>query len=179
MNLVFKIKGKLLATYLLLHGCKVGGGLKCKQFPIFRYPPHKNMELGKNVNVGFRITFDPTPKGKIILGDNVNLTQDIVISSHYRVKIGNYTQIAEFVSIRDSDHNIQKSELIVLQGHNGIEIEIGEDVWIGAGTRVLKGSKIPEGVVIGCNSLVTAKSILKPHGIYVGSPVRLIRLRND
>ncbi len=176
-NIFYRLKGVLLTLYLLLHGCEVGRGLKCKQFPAFRSLPCKNMVLGNYVNVGFRITFDPAPNGTIVLGDHVNITQDIIISAKKLVEIGDYSQIAEFVSIRDADHSMRKGALIVSQGHESLEIRIGRDVWLGAGARILKGARIPDGAVVGANSLITATSQLEPYSIYAGTPARFIRMR--
>ncbi len=176
-NVLNLLRGLLLKAYLLTHGCTVGKRLKCKSWPIFRTPPQSNMVFGNNVGVGWGVTFDPVLSGKIILGDNVNLSQNLVISSFSRVEIGEYTQIGEFVSIRDANHRMDVSELIVFQGHDSKEIFIGNDVWIGAGSRVLKGAKIPNGVVIGANSLVTEKNVLDEYCVYSGTPAKLIRKR--
>ena len=54
---------------------------------------------------------------------------------------------------------------------------IGNDVWIGAGCRILKNAAIPDGCVIGANSVVLGKSALEPGGVYGGAPVRLLKRR--
>lgn len=55
----------------------------------------------------------------------------------------------------------------------GIIIE--DDVWIGAGVKVLDGVTIAQGCVIGANSVVTKST--EPYGIYVGVPARKIKSR--
>lgn len=50
-----------------------------------------------------------------------------------------------------------------------------DDVWIGAGVKILDGVKIGKGCVIGANSVVTHS--LKPFGIYVGVPAKLLKYR--
>jgi len=42
-NISSRWKGRLLKLYLVLHGCKVGKGLKCSGFPYFRGFPNKNI----------------------------------------------------------------------------------------------------------------------------------------
>lgn len=54
-------------------------------------------------------------------------------------------------------------------------ITIGNDVWIGRGCAVLKGTSIGEGVVIGANSVVT--SDIPPYAIACGVPARITRYR--
>lgn len=176
-NISFLLKGKLLKFYLILHGCKVGKNLKCKRFPIFRSIPKKNIFIGDNVNVGYRITFDVKHKGKLIIGNNTNLTQDIVISALEKVEFGNDVLIAENVSIRDGDHLFELGKNINQQKLSKESINIGNDVWIGAGTRILKGSKIENGCIIGANSVVISKTITVANNIYVGCPIKRIASR--
>lgn len=54
-------------------------------------------------------------------------------------------------------------------------IDIGNDVWFGAGAIVLKGVKIGDGAVIGAGSVVTKD--IQPYAIVAGNPARLIRYR--
>jgi acetyltransferase-like isoleucine patch superfamily enzyme len=172
------LKGKLLKFYLTIHGCKIGKGLKCKKWPLFRCFPQSNIIIGDNVTIGYNITFDILKSGILVLSDFVNLTQNIIISSNKEIKIGRYSLIAENVSIRDSDHDINGNKKIALQGVNYSSINIGNDVWIGAGCIVLKGSKIPAGVVIGANSVVTGNQHMEVAGIYAGAPGKLVKKRD-
>ncbi len=90
------------------------------------------------------------------------------------IEIGANTQIAEFVSIRDNNHNynnIEKS--IASQGYNIIPIVIADDVWVGRGCAVLKGSSIGRHTVIGANSVINKK--IPPFSVAVGSPARIIK----
>ena len=57
---------------------------------------------------GYGVSLDIRNGGQLIIGNNVNLTQDIVISALDKVEIGDDTLIAEFVSIRDADHQFKK-----------------------------------------------------------------------
>lgn len=54
-------------------------------------------------------------------------------------------------------------------------IEIGNDVWIGTGAKVLSGVRIGDGAVIGAGSVVT-KSI-PPYTIVAGAPAVPLRQR--
>lgn len=176
-NFKFRSKGFLLKIYLLLHGCKVGNGIKCKQFPRFRTIPQKNFFVGNDVNFGYNLTFDIKKTGKLILGNNVNLTQDIVISSMQKVLIDDDSLIAEHVSIRDGDHLCEAGKNINSQSLISHEIKIGKDVWIAAGVRVLKGSVIQDGCIIACNAVVTHKTTTEKNGIYAGLPIKKINSR--
>ena len=53
-------------------------------------------------------------------------------------------------------------------------IEIGNHVWIGAKSTILKGTKIADGSVIGAGSLGTGL-LSDEKSIYAGQPAKLIK----
>ena len=55
------------------------------------------------------------------------------------------------------------------------KVTIGDDVWIGAGTTILKGVKIGNGAVIGANSLVNKN--IPDNQIWAGNPVKYLKER--
>lgn len=55
------------------------------------------------------------------------------------------------------------------------DITLCDDSYIGAGSIIMPGVTVGEGAVVGANSLVDRK--LKPWGIYFGTPVKLIGMR--
>ncbi len=172
------MKGFWFKLYLQLHGCKVGSGLKCYSFPNIRAVPNANIQIGNNVTFGFNCTLEITNLGKLIIEDNVNITQNVLLSSNARIIIGTGTLIGENVSLRDSNHGTAKIESIQKQAIVSEEIRIGKDVWIGANSVVLMGSELKDGVVIGANSLVLKSSNLSSNTIYAGSPVKIIKERD-
>lgn len=173
-NNIFKLKGVLLRIYLLAHGCGVGKGLRCHTFPRFRISPCKNIIIGKNTTIGYDITCEILPGGKLVIGDYVKLTQNILISSGSEISIGDFTLVGENVSIRDGDHGYSIGKPITLQSCTYQPVNIGNDVWIGAGCFILKGSAIPDGVIIGANSIVLIDTQFEKNCIYAGSPVKKI-----
>jgi acetyltransferase-like isoleucine patch superfamily enzyme len=174
---VFKIKGFLLRLFLLAHGCKVGKGLRCHTFPRFRIIPNRNIFIGDRVSIGYNITFEVRENGFLKIGDNVKLTQDVLLSSGLSILINSNTQIGERVSIRDGNHLVKINEIILKQPHIYKPIYIGQDVWIAAGCYILGGSVIPNGVIIGANSTVLEKCNLISNGVYAGNPVSLKKMR--
>ena len=85
-------------------------------------------------------------------------------------------QIGEYTSIRDTEHQYNDLNIpIKLQDDISSDIIIGDDVWIGRGCMIFPGSEIGDGVIVGANSVVKGK--LEDHGIYAGSPAKLIKSR--
>ena len=129
--------------------------------------------FGNNVSIysGVQIWGD----GQIILGDNVAIGKDTIIFAHKSMYIGSDTSIAGQCYIIDSDHGIKRSSLIREQELESEAIYIGKDVWISAGCKVLKGSYISDGSVIGAMSLV--KGFTEPYSVNVGIPIKKIKDR--
>lgn len=177
-NLKFRCKGRLFKLYLMLHGCKVGKGLKCMAFPKLRAVPKKNITIGNNVTIGRNVTFEIGQEGKLELGNNVLLADNVLLSTISEIRIGDWAAIAENSSIRGSFHKMKKDKPYRLQGNVSEPIIIEEDTGIAAGCVVLMGVTIPKGVFIGANSTVIKNTELVPYGIYGGTPLKLLKLRD-
>lgn len=113
--------------------------------------------------------------GVIEIGDRTSINSFTILYGKAGIYIGNECHIASHVSIVSADHNYLSKATIRSQGYANKGVRIGNDVWIGSGARVLPGAVIPDGCVIGANSVV--KGELEPYGVYVGSPARLIKTR--
>ena len=88
-----------------------------------------------------------TTSGKIIIGENCFINRDCMIVAHDLISIGNNTSIGPGVYIYDHDHDGKG-------GYVSHPIIIGENVWIGAGCIILKGTTIGDNAVIGAGTLV-------------------------
>jgi len=132
--------------------------------------------IGKNVRLG-SIKLIVAKGGRLIIEDNVGINDGSVIGVMEEVCIGTNTAIAEYVMIRDHDHNY--SEICIGQSSNGYKIDrvkIGKGCWIGYGSVLTKGVSLSDGVIVGANSVVT-KSINKGE-IVGGVPAKKIAVRS-
>ena len=55
------------------------------------------------------------------------------------------------------------------------KISIGNDVWIGCNSVILRGVNIADGVVVGANTLVNRD--VPPYAIVVGNPAKIVKYR--
>lgn len=136
---------------------------------------NKNIKLGHNVTIYLDVML--FGDGEIVIGDNVDIGNGTIIysSKDGGVTIGNDTMIAGQCYIIDMDHGISADELIRFQ-HNSVEpVTIGNDCWIAAGCKVLKGSHIKDGTVIGALSLV--KGEIPENAIAYGIPAKVKKYR--
>lgn len=114
-------------------------------------------------------------KAEITIGKNTTIGYYNFIFASTSIKIGNNCLIAPFVYIVDSDHQINKNELINQQSNRVAEIIIEDDVWIASNVTILKGVKIGKGAVIAANSVVN--STIPEYEIWGGSPAKKISER--
>lgn len=150
-----------------------GKNLRIIDFPIYILNP--NVCIGNNVTIYPNVMF--FGEGKIIIEDNVKIGNNVVI---YASK-GSYIHVKKLSSIAansyliDCNHGIAVGVPIQSQELDSRPVEIGPDVWVGAGCIIGKGSIIGEGAVIGANSFVNKN--VEPYTIVGGSPAKFIRKR--
>lgn len=169
--------GALTRLYLVLNGCKAGAGLRCAGLPRFRDVPSGNIRIGRRAAFGRGAVFEIARTGSLIIGDRVTVSDNVRFSSAGRITVGDDCGIAENVSIRGSFHETARDRPFAVQGNVVREVIIGSDVLLGAGTVVLPGARLPDGVIIGALSRVGSRDKLRPYGIFAGSPLRHIRDR--
>lgn len=130
--------------------------------------------------IGYNSTIDSGckiyyPQG-ISLGNNVVITQDVMLDGRGTINIGDDSLIGfESLLITSTYNCAQKDVLIKDQGKFEAPITIGKNVWIGTRATILPGVEIGDGVIIGANSLVT-KNVM-PYTIVGGIPAKFIRDR--
>lgn len=120
-----------------------------------------------------------TMKGHIILGERVAINEyNNLRAAGGDIRIGSHCLIAQFCTLVASNHTVETKQYMIDAPWDTVNgsIEIGDDVWIGANSIILPGTKIGRGAVIGAGSVVTKD--VPPYSIYVGNPARLLRMRH-
>ncbi len=111
--------------------------------------------------------------GKLILGNNFDITGDTMIICAKEIQIGNNTMIAWQSILMDTDqHAIYDINDNMINQDK--KITIGNNVWIGAKSFILKGSKIPNGCIVGANTTVS-KVFSQEKTIIAGSPAGVLK----
>lgn len=114
-------------------------------------------------------------------GPNLDIFQSI-----HKVNIGSYCSIARNTSIQEFNHDYERATTYFVNknvlGNKGItetisvgEVNIGNDVWIGAHSVILTGVTIGDGAVIAANSVVTKD--IPPYAIVGGTPAKILKYR--
>lgn len=137
-----------------------------------------SIQIGNGSDIGSFVILETQKNGSITLGNNTCLNAFCVVYGAGGVTIGNNTRIACHTVIVSSSHVFDDpTRDIHVQGITAKGITIGDDVWIGAGVRIVDGVTIGDHAVIGAGAVVT-KSI-PANAVAVGVPARVIRLRGE
>ena len=139
------------------------------QRTILHIAGHINFHTKCNIGKGSRIMV----VGELSLGESFMISADSTIICNQKIYIGSFSTIAWETLIMDTDqHGIynDKNERI----NSDKDVHIGENVWVGARSVILKGSYIPNGCVVGANSTVT-KQFSEEKTILVGTPARIVQ----
>ena len=138
----------------------------------------RKTELLKNIlgktgeNVHINAPFHCDYGYNIEVGDNFFSNYNLTILDVAKVRIGDNAQIAPNVSIYTAGHPIHPDSRN--SGYEyGIDVTIGDNVWIGGNACIMPGVTIGNNVVIGAGSVVTKD--LPDNVIAAGNPCRIIR----
>jgi acetyltransferase-like isoleucine patch superfamily enzyme len=169
--------------YRLLSDNRPEGGAPVIQQPV-RFVGVGRIVLGEGVQFGWKNSPDfysgychvevAAPGALIEVGDRTEFNNNLFMKSEGAgIKIGADGLFGANVEIFDSDFHDLHPE----RRHDGdqrmLPIEIGDNVYVGMGVKILKGASIGRDSVIGAGSVVTGAI---PAGVIAaGKPARVIR----
>lgn len=164
------------------------------KFPHFKLPKNGKVQFGnkvvinsdfKNSNTAltYRCKFVTGYDGFIEIGDNTMMNGTCIVS-YKNVKIGKNCQIASSTLITDTDFHPIDS----ITRRNQVEgvpfsfdmvkkdeIKIGDNVWIGWNSTILKGVEIGENSVVAAGSVVL-KGKYPNNSLIAGNPAKVVKV---
>lgn len=175
----WNLSGRL---YLKLNGVEYGSEVILRGIPFISKHPQSRIIIGENVKIVSSFKANPvglctksilcteSPGSIIRIGNNTGLS-GVVLHAREMIEIGQYVNIGGNVSIYDHDfHPIRLQD----RRNNDItklevsSVKIGNDVFIGARSIILKGVTIGDGAIVGAGSVVTKD--VPEHAIVAGNP---------
>ncbi len=131
------------------------------------------LELKGTFHVGNGSRIRVTDKAKLTIGNNFGISASSYINCYNNIIIGDNVLFAWDCLVMDSDtHPVFNSNNEII--NYGKQVVIGNHVWFGCRSTVLKGSTIPDGCVIGASSLVSGGKF-EPSTIVAGHPAKSIK----
>jgi len=153
-------------------GCKFQGGV------VLASGRGRPIAIGDNVQLMRGVVLSTSQTGKIVLEAGVYIGEYGVVTSNAEITIGRDTIIAPHVDVVDFDHATDDLETTVMaQPVDAAPIRIGRDVWLGAKVTVVRGVTIGDQAVVGTGSVINRD--IRPRGVAVGVPARVIRTRGE
>lgn len=159
------------------HKIRLGHGVVVDDLVVLDAKGEKNrgITLGDGVFLG-RGTILSCKDGDIDLGDHVNIGFHSEIFSGSTVTVGRHGLFAAYTYLVGGGHTWEGEDVpVVEQERVSRGITLGDNVWLGAGAKVMDGVRIGTGVVVGAGAVVT--SDLPDGAVAVGVPARVVRTR--
>lgn len=127
---------------------------------------------GNNVDIGRKISFSKN----VSLGHRSSIGDEAFIIG--KLVIGDDVMVAARCAFIGSNHNIDRTDVPMnRQGGTDEPIAIGNDVWVGYGSKIMAGVSVGNGAVIAAGSVVTHD--VPEYAVVGGVPAKIIRYRNE
>jgi galactoside O-acetyltransferase len=149
------------------------------------------VSIGRNINFksGSLITFGKNIKlghdniltavgGKIVFNNHFSSNDRVIFNADIggTLSFGENCLVGPACIFRTANHVYENPNLLIReQGHEVLDITVGNDVWFGANVLVLPGVSIGNGCVVGAGSVVTRS--FEDYSIIAGVPARVIGKR--
>ena len=146
-----------------------GLGLRAERdVRIVRLDPRTSVAVGDDVLLASGVRLHLREAGaRIEIGEGSFLNYRTELIAHERVVLGRGCLLAWDVQVLDSDsHPID-------DGPQTAPVVLGDRVWVGARSTVLKGVRIGDGAVVAAGSVVTRD--VPPRALVGGNPARVLR----
>ena len=151
----------------IVRGSTVKLPFKCAIAPTAEFTVDKGAHVSIGTNYRQRRSSHVCARKDSMLhiGKNVSINYGCMIVCHENIEIGNDVQFSPNVMVYDHDHDFRAKGGIKSMKFKSSPIRIGNNVWIGANTIILRGSNIGDNAVIAAGSVV--KGFVPAGKVYV------------
>lgn len=167
---IFIIKSKI-SNVTLDRGSQITGMFNINKYPLSQIIIGKNFKSMNDLKIsgmsysGRSLIKTFTSTAKVVIGNGVELNSSSILVNSSEVYIGNDVIIAPNCLIMDSNfHSVARNLRSIRNPNDDLNIHIGNNVWIGVNSIILKGVRIGENSIIAAGSIV--RENIPPNSIY-------------
>lgn len=163
--------GRIRRRWLMLRFRNLNIGYGTTILGRFRLKGQGNVHIGNNCRlVSVRIRCD----GELVVGDRCFMNKTVVVATH-AVSIGEDCLLSDAYIVDTDFHNVRPEERnAALSPKATRPVNIENNVWVGDGCGILKGSRIGENSVVGSFSVV--RGVIPSNAVAFGNPARVVKL---
>lgn len=114
------------------------------------------LKIGDRFNMRGSARVRVRKEGNLIIGNNVSFNVNNMIVSHESIEIGNDVQFSPNVQVYDHDHNFRTKGGTKSGKYKSSFVKIGNNVWVGANSIIMRGAIIGDNCVIAAGTVVRA-----------------------
>jgi acetyltransferase-like isoleucine patch superfamily enzyme len=136
----------------------------------------ETVSIGENVYVGHNADLKGYHSGKLTIGDDTWIGQEVFFHAAGGIYIGKRVGIGPRVMILTSFHAEAGRKRAILDSPLAFKpVYVGDNSDIGIGAILLPGVRIGKGAQVGAGAVVTKD--VAPYAVVAGNPARLLRKR--
>lgn len=129
-------------------------------------------KVGKNFQVAHNVVI-VSAEG-LTVGDNVYIAYGCVLIADKDVTFGNNVMFGPLCLVACGNHVLKDGSYRWSEDVYA-PISVGNGSWVGGGSILLPGARLPQSSVLAANSTLTKDFSDCPSGVYGGSPAKLIK----
>ncbi|MCH5170911.1 MAG: acyltransferase [Oscillospiraceae bacterium] len=124
---------------------------------VFEINRGAKVRLGKMVRAHSGCKFKVRKNAELIIEDGVKINYNCIFVCREKIVVGAGTEFGPSVYIYDHDHDFRAEGGVKAGKFKTAPVKIGNNVWIGANTMILRGTTIGNNCVIGAGSVVSGR----------------------
>lgn len=119
-----------------------------------------SLDYGGHLSIGKRLKMRDGAKIRVRknaqckIGEDFTIGTNCIVACRSKIIIGSKVLLSPNVQIYDHDHDFRAKRGIASKEYKTTQVTIGDNVWIGANSVILRGTKIGNNCVIGAGSVI-------------------------
>lgn len=165
-----ELRSKNIYPGMIQFGIKASVGLHGSEQSYLTFSPEAKLIFYGKADLSKGISLNVYESGLMEIGDNLFANGVCMIRCRHHVTVGDNNMWGWNVMVMDGDGHPIRNEDGQIMNHDR-PISIGNNVWLGAYSKVLKGANIKDGCIVGLGSTVTGRNEHE-NSVLVGTPAR-------